>query len=79
MCKSRLVNYLAAKCAACPFDSSLMSVFLITWLLALLLELCLSAESILGKCIAFLSPDDHISATSEKSLIQLDTPIKMKA
>lgn len=79
MCKSRLVNYLAVKCAACLFDSSLMSVFLITWLRALLLELCLSTESILGKCIAFFFPDDHISTMSEKSLIQLDTPIKMKA
>jgi hypothetical protein len=51
MWKSLLVNYLAVKCAARLFDSSLMSVFFISWLLTLLLELRLSRESMLGKYV----------------------------
>lgn len=67
MWESLLVNYLAVKHAACLLDSSLMSVFFMTWLLTLLLELCLSMESILEKYIVlvFFFSDDHISAVSE--------------
>lgn len=67
MWKSQLANYVAVKCAACLFDSSLMSVFLIT--LASNFAFRIMPEHgvhFREERWFFFSLDDHISAMSEK-------------